>query len=307
MFQENFKEKEAHEKRKVPMTPTPTIAVEGDAKSEKSARKSASAKKAKRPTAPPEKTAEEVAAIQAARDREERAKLRHFLALHLRLSGSPSAEDLELHRQQQAAAAAAAKVERKPAVAAASLAESVKESPKLLQRKNSTTRKEKSKESDKELRKNSTAAAPVIAAAAALKPRMAASPFSLTSTLRETVAIGHGLCGWGYAEVVCLLQFLASSRIACMFRCYRKRWRYTSARRRWKWKERQLRDNHFLAWKELTKRIQVNRRYLLRQLVVWRYYTRRAKQRRYLFQWRVLPLPLPLPLPPPHLLRSLLP
>ena len=112
----------------------------------------------------------------------------------------------------------------------------------------------------------------------------ATRPYSLMSIFRQTVAIGRGISGWGYAEVACLLQYLTSSRISCMYRCFRRRWRYTAARRMWKNRERNMRATHCLAWKELTKRLQVNRRYLLRQLVAWKYYTRRAKARRHIFK-----------------------
>ena len=114
--------------------------------------------------------------------------------------------------------------------------------------------------------------------------RYATRPYSLMSIFRQTVAIGRGISGWGYAEVACLLQYLASSRIACMYRCFRRRWRYTAARRMWKNKERKMRATHCLAWKDLTNRLQINRRYLMRQLTAWKYYTKRAKARRHIFK-----------------------
>lgn len=140
----------------------------------------------------------------------------------------------------------------------------------------------------KDRRKSSIAsdpAPPNIVSSARVSKRYASKPYSLMSMFRQTVAIGRGLSGWGYAEVVCLLQYLASSRITCMFRCYRRRWRYNAARSMWKAGQKRMRASHLRAWRDFTKRVQINRRYAMRQLTAWKFYTKRAKERRHLFKW----------------------
>jgi hypothetical protein len=107
---------------------------------------------------------------------------------------------------------------------------------------------------------------------------------SLVRLLRDTVTIGRGLSGIAYRDVVCTLQYIATTRLSSMFRCFSKRWRYFSARRRWKFIDKTILHKNFNAWHFLSVHIKFTRFYCFRKLSAWRFYTNRAIFRRNLFR-----------------------
>ena len=105
-------------------------------------------------------------------------------------------------------------------------------------------------------------------------------PPNIVSLMRETVAFGKGLQGMSYRDAVSVLQYLAATKMGSLFRCYRKRWRYTAARSKWRKNFHEHCKRNFTAWAQLTNHNISTRRYCWRKLVGWRYFTRRTRQRR---------------------------
>ena len=102
--------------------------------------------------------------------------------------------------------------------------------------------------------------------------------------LRETVSYCRGLNGVSYRDVVEWLQAYASIRLQSAVRSFCRRWRYFSARTRWRKIFRHSRSIHFSAWKHITRHNVDTRRYCWRSLKDWKIYTRRVIKRRNFFR-----------------------
>jgi hypothetical protein len=111
-----------------------------------------------------------------------------------------------------------------------------------------------------------------------------AGPPSVLEIMREMVSYGRGLHGLSYREAISILQAICTTKMNAMFRCYRKRWRYSAARRMWNKHFLEYTRKHFIALRTLV-RYKVNiRKKCWRKLKAWRYFTKRAHERRNTFR-----------------------
>ena len=107
---------------------------------------------------------------------------------------------------------------------------------------------------------------------------------TLVNLLRQTVALGKGLYGMSYSDVVEHLQCYASCYIAAVYRGYCKRWRFQCARRMWKQMYHYMKSKVFLAWRKEIRYSILVRRNCLRKFTAWKFLTSRAVFRRHLFR-----------------------
>lgn len=118
----------------------------------------------------------------------------------------------------------------------------------------------------------------------AYKRVLIAGPPPMLDVMKEMVSFGRGLHGLSYRESVSVLQALAATKLSSMFRCFRKRWRYTAARRMWITRFNAIRSKHLLALRTLVQRTVNTRNRCWRKLMAWRFYTKRAIDRRKTFR-----------------------
>jgi hypothetical protein len=102
--------------------------------------------------------------------------------------------------------------------------------------------------------------------------------------LREMVALGKTFPGFSYRDAVEVMQYIAATKLAAFLRCQFKRWRYFAARRKWTAKFLAIKRTYYGVWSEFTSYFITLRRCCLRKIVAWRYYTKRAQERRELFR-----------------------
>eukprot|EP01033_Poteriospumella_lacustris_P015028 gene15028-10748_t len=113
---------------------------------------------------------------------------------------------------------------------------------------------------------------------------------SIMSCLRGMVAIGKTFPGVSYREAVEMLQYVAVTKIATTFRGFRRRWRFMSARFKWRAKFRVVAHRHFAAWATLIATFVELREHCWRKLKAWRFYTRYTRRRRESFRVAFWPL-----------------
>jgi hypothetical protein len=100
----------------------------------------------------------------------------------------------------------------------------------------------------------------------------------------ETVSFGKGLIGVSVRDVVQYLQAYSSIIIQCIYRGYRRRWRYREARSKWMGKNGIIKGRCFTLWVKKSIYRKDIRHCCLRKLIAWRSFVRTAKKRRELFR-----------------------
>eukprot|EP01039_Chlorochromonas_danica_P007135 gene7135-7888_t len=115
------------------------------------------------------------------------------------------------------------------------------------------------------------------------KTKLAGNP-SVLASLRALVTLGKTFPRFSFRDMVEVLHFIATSKISAYFRGYRKRWRYSVARLKWRRIFRGLRVKYFRAWASIVIQRQILRRYCFRKVVAWFHYTQRMKERREVFR-----------------------
>jgi hypothetical protein len=98
--------------------------------------------------------------------------------------------------------------------------------------------------------------------------------------IRQIVTYGKGLNGISYRDVIELTQAYATTRLQARFRCFKRRWRYTAARRKWRQIFGVVKRIHFNAWSVFIRHVYDTRNYCWRKLVAWHVYAKNAKRRR---------------------------
>jgi hypothetical protein len=109
-------------------------------------------------------------------------------------------------------------------------------------------------------------------------------PPCLIELLRRTVALGKGLYGTSFNDVMELVQAYAATRIAAYYRGFTRRWRYRVARRAWKHLYNFMKSKIFKAWANEMRMMKNLRKYCFRKLTAWKYYTKSNFKRRYKFR-----------------------
>jgi hypothetical protein len=102
--------------------------------------------------------------------------------------------------------------------------------------------------------------------------------------LREMVALAKTFPGFSYRDAVEIMQFIAATKIAAAMRGYLKKFRYFAARKKWTTIFNAIKKKYYEVWSDYTRTNITLRRYCLRKVVAWRYYNRRAHERRELFR-----------------------
>jgi hypothetical protein len=92
--------------------------------------------------------------------------------------------------------------------------------------------------------------------------------------LMGSVALGKGLNGVGFNDVVEMLQAYSSTLIQTNFRCHMKRWRYNSAKRIWRRIFYATKARVFHAWAEDTNKIVMLKKKCWRKIKAWRSFTK---------------------------------
>jgi hypothetical protein len=118
----------------------------------------------------------------------------------------------------------------------------------------------------------------------AYKRVLLAGPPSVLNVMKEMVSFGRGLHGLSYREAVSVLQAVAATKITAMFRCFRKRWRYTAARRMWIHRFKMVLSKNLNALRTLVQHNVNTRRLCWRKLKAWQFYNKRAHERRRTFR-----------------------
>lgn len=117
------------------------------------------------------------------------------------------------------------------------------------------------------------------------KPRLKLmSDVSIIQLLTDAVALGKGLNGVSFKDVIELVQAFAATRIQTYFRCHTKRWRFEKARKCWKKAFCATKGRVFGAWATEARKIGTLKRYCMRKIVVWKFYVKRLKERQYYFK-----------------------
>ena len=111
-----------------------------------------------------------------------------------------------------------------------------------------------------------------------------AGPPPILDVIREMVSYGRGLQGSSYRDAISVLQAVAATKMNSAFRCYRKRWRYSAARRMWIKHFHDIVSSHFNALRVYVVHNVNTRKYCWRKIKAWRYYTKRAHERRTTFR-----------------------
>jgi len=106
-----------------------------------------------------------------------------------------------------------------------------------------------------------------------------AGPPPVLDVIREMVSYGRGLQGISYREAVSVLQAVAATKINSIFRCYRKRWRYSAARRLWIKHFHHVALTNFSAMRVLVAHNVNTRRFCWRKIKAWKFYTKRSHER----------------------------
>lgn len=109
-------------------------------------------------------------------------------------------------------------------------------------------------------------------------------PPCLIELLRRAVALGKGLYGTSFNDVVELLQAYSATRISAFYRGFTRRWRYRVARRAWKHLYNFMKSKIFKAWANEMRMMKNLRKYCFRKLTAWKYYTKSNFKRRYKFR-----------------------
>jgi len=106
------------------------------------------------------------------------------------------------------------------------------------------------------------------------------NPLSLVPLIREVVSYGKGLNGLAYRDVVEMVQAYSSTRLQARFRCFKRRWRYTAARIKWKGIFKVTKTKFFKSWAIFIRHVYDTRNFCWRKLIAWHQYTINAKKRR---------------------------
>lgn len=112
---------------------------------------------------------------------------------------------------------------------------------------------------------------------------LAGSP-TLVEGCRTLILAGQGLNGMALSNVAEILQALAASKIQNYFRTHRRKWRYFTARGKWRIVFLAVKKSHVKAWFMYTQQMIRYRTHCLRKIVAWHFYTKKNKTRRYFFQ-----------------------
>ena len=118
-----------------------------------------------------------------------------------------------------------------------------------------------------------------------LKPRLSlCGEVVVMALLTDAVAVGKGLNGVSFKDVVELVQAFSTTEIQTFFRCHTKRWRFEKARNCWKKAFSATKGRVFGAWAAEARKMGLLKQYCMRKIIVWKFYTKRLKERRFNFK-----------------------
>ena len=109
-------------------------------------------------------------------------------------------------------------------------------------------------------------------------------PPTLVDLIRKAVALGKGIYGTSFNDVVELIQAYATTRMQAYYRGYTRRWRYRVARRAWKHLYNFMKSKIFKAWADEMRMMKNLRTHCFRKLTAWKYYTKNNLKRRHIFR-----------------------
>ncbi len=113
--------------------------------------------------------------------------------------------------------------------------------------------------------------------------KLSGPPVAMTA-MRELVALGKTFPGFSYRDAVEVFQYIGATKVAAFLRCRHRSWRYNAAKRKWTAIFMAIKKKFYSIWAEFTSYNIQLRRYCLRKIIAWKYFVKRAKERRETFR-----------------------